>query len=380
MLDTTYARDGGRKPAQYGAGRVRRMVRRRLAEQSRHVSLALDRREVSVGGRGDRRRTQRLSHERTSASRAAASQGTGSGSPRRACIGAAGAAPTSSICAATPSTATCRSFRRKSPSRAFTPVATSATRSTTSPVEVGAIAFEDERGSGAHFSRQSARSRAQRAARVSRPHGSRRHGGGRAARGAPHRQAAATGEPVRRSSTSFARWRASMTVSPSTPISDDRTRRRRGGLAGRRRAWASAWATALSARPSEQSLQSVIRRRSTPAPNASPQAYGPDWKRSQALSAAGDPHFPDPARSAAAVADAARRRPNPSRRLSPPRRRRTRTSRSGARARCRLRAVRGPSAEVFGPSGSPTPEPSPRKAKRRRRERRTQCPHWDRLL
>ena len=44
----------------------------------------------------------------------------------------------------------------------------------------------------------------------------------------------------------------------------------------------------------EQSLQSVLPQAVTPAPNASPQAYGPDWKRSQALSAAGDPHFPDP--------------------------------------------------------------------------------------
>jgi len=32
----------------------------------------------------------------------------------------------------------------------------------------------------------------------------------------------------------------------------------------------------------------------TPAPGSSAQPYGPDWKRSQALSAAGDPHFPDP--------------------------------------------------------------------------------------
>ncbi len=44
----------------------------------------------------------------------------------------------------------------------------------------------------------------------------------------------------------------------------------------------------------EQSLQSVLPQAVTPAPNGSPQPYGPDWKRSQALSAAGDPHFPDP--------------------------------------------------------------------------------------
>lgn len=44
----------------------------------------------------------------------------------------------------------------------------------------------------------------------------------------------------------------------------------------------------------EQQLESIIP---TPLPSgadASPQPYGPNWKRSQALSAAGDPHFPDP--------------------------------------------------------------------------------------
>jgi hypothetical protein len=42
----------------------------------------------------------------------------------------------------------------------------------------------------------------------------------------------------------------------------------------------------------EQNLQSVAPVVS-PAPD-SPQPYGPDWKRSQALSASGDPRFPDP--------------------------------------------------------------------------------------
>ncbi|MEO9169662.1 MAG: hypothetical protein ABI282_00075 [Candidatus Baltobacteraceae bacterium] len=32
----------------------------------------------------------------------------------------------------------------------------------------------------------------------------------------------------------------------------------------------------------------------TPAPSATALPYGPDWKRSQTLSAAGDPGFPDP--------------------------------------------------------------------------------------
>jgi len=44
----------------------------------------------------------------------------------------------------------------------------------------------------------------------------------------------------------------------------------------------------------EQTLQSVGPISVSPSPNASPQAYGPDWKRSTALSAAGDPRFPDP--------------------------------------------------------------------------------------
>jgi hypothetical protein len=44
----------------------------------------------------------------------------------------------------------------------------------------------------------------------------------------------------------------------------------------------------------EQTLQSVGPISVSPSPNGAPQAYGPDWKRSQALSAAGDPRFPDP--------------------------------------------------------------------------------------
>jgi hypothetical protein len=44
----------------------------------------------------------------------------------------------------------------------------------------------------------------------------------------------------------------------------------------------------------EETLQSVIPQLVTPAPGATLEPYGPDWKRSQALSAAGDPRFPDP--------------------------------------------------------------------------------------
>jgi len=44
----------------------------------------------------------------------------------------------------------------------------------------------------------------------------------------------------------------------------------------------------------EQQLQSVVPVAVSPSPDATQRAYGPDWKRSQALSAAGDPRFPDP--------------------------------------------------------------------------------------
>ncbi|MBV8117740.1 MAG: hypothetical protein JOY69_07025 [Candidatus Eremiobacteraeota bacterium] len=43
----------------------------------------------------------------------------------------------------------------------------------------------------------------------------------------------------------------------------------------------------------QQQLQSVAVAASA-APTQSAGPYGPDWKRSEALSAAGDPHFPDP--------------------------------------------------------------------------------------
>lgn len=44
----------------------------------------------------------------------------------------------------------------------------------------------------------------------------------------------------------------------------------------------------------EQQLQSVVPVAATASPGATQQPYGPDWKRSQALSAAVDPRFPDP--------------------------------------------------------------------------------------
>jgi hypothetical protein len=43
----------------------------------------------------------------------------------------------------------------------------------------------------------------------------------------------------------------------------------------------------------EENLQAVAPAVSPP-PDSSPQPYGPDWKRTQSLSAGGDPRFPDP--------------------------------------------------------------------------------------
>lgn len=47
-------------------------------------------------------------------------------------------------------------------------------------------------------------------------------------------------------------------------------------------------------RASERALSSVPVVTLTPQPQQSIGPYGPDWKRSQTLSAAGDPGFPDP--------------------------------------------------------------------------------------
>jgi hypothetical protein len=44
----------------------------------------------------------------------------------------------------------------------------------------------------------------------------------------------------------------------------------------------------------ESNLQSVPVVVSSPVPSGSPVPYGPDWQRSDTLTAAGDPRFPDP--------------------------------------------------------------------------------------
>ncbi len=73
-LEAIYAHDGGRRGAQHRAGPVRRVVRRRLADQPRHVPLALDRREVPLGGGRDGLRDRRLPHQRPAPHRAAAAR------------------------------------------------------------------------------------------------------------------------------------------------------------------------------------------------------------------------------------------------------------------------------------------------------------------
>lgn len=108
----------------------------------------------------------------------------------------------------------------------------------------------------------------------------------------------------------------------------------------------------------DQSLQSVLPQAVTPAPNASPQAYGPDWKRSQALSAAGDPHFPDPRvppQPLPTLAPTPKPKPTPSPTATPnPNIPIWRQSPLPTYA-----PSESPSAEDSGLPSSPTPEPSP---------------------
>ncbi len=44
----------------------------------------------------------------------------------------------------------------------------------------------------------------------------------------------------------------------------------------------------------QQTLQSEMPTPMPSGADASPQPYGPNWENSQSLTAAGDPHFPDP--------------------------------------------------------------------------------------
>jgi hypothetical protein len=108
----------------------------------------------------------------------------------------------------------------------------------------------------------------------------------------------------------------------------------------------------------DQSLQSVLPQAVTPAPNASPQAYGPDWKRSQALSAAGDPHFPDPRvppQPLPTLAPTPKPKPTPTPTATPnPNVPIWRQSPLPTYA-----PSESPSAEESSLPGSPTPEPSP---------------------
>jgi hypothetical protein len=44
----------------------------------------------------------------------------------------------------------------------------------------------------------------------------------------------------------------------------------------------------------EHTLKTIQAIAASPQPTETNGPYGPDWKRSEALAAAGDPHFPDP--------------------------------------------------------------------------------------
>ena len=116
--------DGGRKRAQHRAGRVRRMVRRRIAGESRYVSLALDRRKVSVGGGRDDRRTQRLSHQRPSAFGSPAAQGLAMDRRRARTLGREALQLRRSTSSTIASTATCPNSRLRNLSRASLRAAT----------------------------------------------------------------------------------------------------------------------------------------------------------------------------------------------------------------------------------------------------------------
>ncbi len=126
----------------------------------------------------------------------------------------------------------------------------------------------------------------------------------------------------------------------------------------------------------EQTLQSVIPQAVTPAPDGTPQPYGPDWKRSQALSAAGDPHFPDPRVPPQPLPTLA---PTPTPRPTPiP----TPTPNPNIPIwRQRPFPTVAPSAEPSGELESPTPEPSPVETPTPEvAGSRSQCSHWERLL
>ena len=237
---------------------------------------------------------------------------------------------------------------------------------TTSPVEVGAIAFEDERGAVRIFLGNMLDAGAQRAGRVSRQHGARRHGAGRSAGSASDRQAqrpqGARGKTRRRRQhrpgVAVTESQAPM-LDPIESLPDHPPRRRRAVLLVAI-AWASGWATGSSARPTEQALQSVTAGRALtrePTPVRRPvrprlEALGDALRRRR-------PALPRPARPAAAAADARCRPRTDADAPFRPRRRPTRTSRSGASSRC-------PTATPLADRAPPSSRAEPRRANRRR--------------
>ena len=219
----------------------------------------------------------------------------GNGSPPRACIGAGGAAPTSSICASDTIYGDMPELSAEEPFTCIYAGRDVSDEVTTSPVEVGAIAFEDDDGAVRIFLGNHLDRRAQRAGRVSRPYRARRHGRRRAARSASDRQAerppCARGTPRRRTA-------AGARIDARAPSTD--SRRSCSPPARRCCCSPSSLGERMGDRVMRQAteraaaVQSVLPTPLTPGADASPAPYGPDWKRSQSLSAAGDPRFPDP--------------------------------------------------------------------------------------
>ena len=128
------------------------MVRRRLVEQPRNVSLPVDQREVSVGGRRNRRGLGRLSHQRTSALGAPAS---GELEMARRRSGALGRRRCTYVVDLLNDTiyANMPELSAEEPFACIYAGRDVSDEVTISPVEVGAIAFEDDARRGAHLRR-----------------------------------------------------------------------------------------------------------------------------------------------------------------------------------------------------------------------------------
>ena len=146
FLDVNLRDDGRRQPAQHRAGRVRRMVRRRLAHQSRHVSLAVDGREISLGGGRNGRRPRRLPHQRAAASCAASAERLGVGRRGSRALGRKALHLRHRLAQRYVIYGDMPELSAEEPFTCIYAGRDVSDEVTTSPVEVGAVAFEDERG------------------------------------------------------------------------------------------------------------------------------------------------------------------------------------------------------------------------------------------